>query len=86
MNWLRRWELAVKGSVSTGINIMVTTVIVGIACRVRWDMSGPEERVALLPGGPNDLALWAVVTWAVVFLMVKETFRLLARIQTEDRA
>src|SRR5690242_10935701 len=52
-------RLAVKGLVSTAIHVVITTVMVGLACRLRWEMSSPEERLALLPGGENNLILWA---------------------------
>jgi hypothetical protein len=63
------------------IRIVITTVIVGVACRFRWEMSGPYERIVLQSGGPDNLMLWAMASWAVVFLMVNPLIGLLGQVK-----
>jgi hypothetical protein len=43
------------------IVIILTTCVVLVACRVKWDFTPEDERGALVPGGEHDLALWALV-------------------------
>lgn len=63
------------------IRVVITTVIVGMACRFRWEMSGPDERIVLQSGGPDNLMLWSVASWPVVFLMVNALIGLLGQVR-----
>jgi hypothetical protein len=67
--------------ISTIIHVVITTVIVGVACRFRWEMSGPDERIVLQSGGPDNLVLWALASWPVVFHMVNPLIGLLRQVR-----
>ena len=44
----------------------VTSAVVLIACRLRWDMSTPKQQDAMRPGGENDLGIWAIVLGVLI--------------------
>ncbi len=67
--------------ISAIIRVVITTVIVGAVCRFCWEMSGPDERAVLQSGGPDNLMLWAVVSWPVVLLMVNALMGLLGQMR-----
>lgn len=70
-------RMAVIGAI---IRVVITTVIVCAACRFRWEMSGPDEQI-MLQSGPDNLMLWAVVAWPVVFLVVNPLVGLLGQLR-----
>jgi hypothetical protein len=49
------------------IVMVITSVIVLAASRVRWDLGDEGEKTAMMPGGPEDMAIWAIVLGWLVF-------------------
>lgn len=45
----------------------ISTVVVMAYCRLKWELSTPQERLSLLPGGSNDLVISAIVLGYIVF-------------------
>jgi hypothetical protein len=50
--------------------VVATSVVTCIAVRLRWDFAAPEARINMGPGGPDDLAIWALCFGAVVYCCV----------------